>query len=216
MAPYGLFIMDYNVIVSRVLQELGSKGINNIIGFSGGSEIESEAETRVKEAMGELSEKKVAILTGGTRFGVPKFAVEQARKVGLSTIGVYPNRGAKYALPELDYSIEVSSRYGKSEWGDESEIFAKIAHGILLIGGGMGTMIEFAHIMKINEARVKEGLSCVYVSPIVSSNSKSKELADLVGILPMKKEVRDKSIPGQIYNNGKDAARFLIERLKIM
>ena len=76
-------------------------------------------------------------------------------------------------------------------------------------------MIEFSHIMKMNEARVKEGLQCVYVAPVVSSNSKSKELADLIDILPVKTEVIKQSLPKQKYYNGRDAAIFLIDKLKI-
>lgn len=53
----------------------------------------------------KLQDYRVAILTGGTKGGVPEDALKIAKKYGLNTIWVYPARGAKNATRRRIYRL---------------------------------------------------------------------------------------------------------------
>ena len=118
----------------------------------------------------------IAVLCGGTEWGVPKIAAEMAKKFNLPVIGVYPERGKKYALEDLDLSIEIAPRYKNSEWGDESEVLVKLSDAVIIIGGSFGTQIEYSHAMKINEGRIKYGLEPIYLIPILGVGGWSENI----------------------------------------
>ncbi|PIN93574.1 hypothetical protein COU54_02755 [Candidatus Pacearchaeota archaeon CG10_big_fil_rev_8_21_14_0_10_31_24] len=130
--------------------------------------------------------------------------------------------------------MEIPPRYGFSEWGDESEIFGKLVNGVILIEGGMGTAIEFSHIMKINEARIKNSNTLIYVSPINTRLNISEDISycladkpeverfnwresltfeDLVGTMPVKSNVRSACLPNYEITTGSEAAKYLVEKL---
>ncbi len=116
-------------------------------------------EQLVSDILHELEGLRIAVLTGGTRWGVPRIATNVARKYGFPTIGVYPLRAFESdALADdlLDLSICVHPLVGESQWGDESPIFAKILDAAVVIGGGAGTMVEVAHLLKLNEKYASE------------------------------------------------------------
>jgi hypothetical protein len=143
----------------EVQQFMQAHGLQKIVAFSGGAdESKSEVESIIYSAMARFRDKPVAILTGGTKWGVPNYASGIAKDCGLKTIGVMPERGKKYALEALDLRIVVPPVYGQSEYGDESSAFAKLADGVVMIGGSAGTAVEFWHVMKIN-TRIQEYLA---------------------------------------------------------
>jgi len=201
--------MDYQTILKNIEQQ----GFASIIAFSGGSseELEVRVNELIEQAMQEISGKNIAILTGGTKWGVPKYATQKAKEKSLPVIGVYPSRGAKYALNNLDYALEIPPRFGESEWGDETEIFTKLAKGVIIIGGGFGTAIEFTHVMKSNEGRIKNKLSPVYVAP-VSLMAGDNSFADRAYDFKLSPEMQV-CMPAERLTEGREAMNFLLNKL---
>lgn len=206
-------MINYDEEIKQYLEKLAGQGVKKIIAFSGGADdsLEHKVLKIVEDSMSELKGLPIGVLTGGTVWGLPKYASEIARQNNIPVIGVYPQRGAKYALKNLDFALEVSARYGDSEWGDESEIFAKLANGVEVIGGGAGTLIEFAHIIKANEAKIKSGKSFTYIAPIKLGGIKTT--SDVIYEFPIKSDNKIAFPNPEIVEDGKYAATFLIEKL---
>jgi predicted Rossmann-fold nucleotide-binding protein len=205
----------YDDEIKQYLEKLATQGVKKIIAFSGGADdnLENKVLKIVEDSIFEFRGLPIAVLTGGTVWGLPKYASEIAKKNNIPVIGIYPQRGVKYALKNLDFALEVSPRYGPSEWGDESELFAKLANGVEVIGGGAGTLIEFAHILKANEAKIKSGGPFTYIAPIKLNGVKTT--SDIIYDFPMKSENRAAFPPQEIVEDGRYAANFLIEKLGI-
>src|SRR6056297_1367011 len=151
---------NYSRIISDFMKE---HGLHKIIAFSGGSDSEisgiakddpiqnqykeftrAHEERVIGDAVQKLKNYRIAILTGGTEWGVPKTAATKAKEHGMKTIGIFPLAGKKYTLPEdiLDISLCVEPFVGESRWGDESPIFTNLLDGVIVYGGGAGTLIE--------------------------------------------------------------------------
>lgn len=206
-------------------------GLHKIVAFSGGSDVslegvedeelqknylrveEKKVEDIIDQAIRKFQGCKIAILSGGTKWGVPKTAILKARKYNLKTIGIYPETGEKHALGEdlLDLSICVKPIIGKSYWGDESHIFAKLLDGVIVYGGGAGTLVEMSHLLKMNEVTIKNGTLLKYIVPISGTGG----VADSISFLWGKVESRDKSMPTKRIFRGIDAADFLIKKLEL-
>jgi predicted Rossmann-fold nucleotide-binding protein len=202
--------MNYEEVINGYLEALEKQGICRVIGFIGGSDLEDRANEIIDQSLDVLKDYSVAILTGATNFGLPKYATERSKELGLPVIGIYPKRGAKYSLSNLDLAIEVDSRFGDSEWGDSTELVAKIPHGVEVIGGGLGTAIEFSYLMKINEGRISHGKEPIYISTIIGLGG----VSDSPESFPIKVEVLNSCIYSS--DNGIDAARYLIDKLKLI
>ena len=108
----------------------------------------------IEDILRPLRGYQIAIQCGGTKWGVPAIAANVAKELGFKTIGVFPLTGQKYALPEnvLDLGICVHPMIGNSRWGDETPVFCKTLDSVVVIGGGAGTMVEIAHLLKMNES----------------------------------------------------------------
>lgn len=207
-------MINYDEQVAEILRQLRDQGIEKIIAFSGSvpsSEFENRAERVVAESFEVFSGLPIAIQTGGTNFDVQKYASQRAKAMGMPLIGIYPARGAKYLLKNLDFAVQVEPRYGESEWGDDTEVFAKLPHGVELIGGSLGTLIEFAHIMKINNGRVRQGNSPIYIAPVKLNGTRL--VADVAYEFPLKQELKDLMPQDFITEDGRAAAEFLVEKL---
>jgi predicted Rossmann-fold nucleotide-binding protein len=187
--------------------------IRAIVSFSGGSdEKESIISPIVEECIELLSPYKVAIASGGTMFSVQKKAIDCALAAELPTIGVMPERGIKYQNPEVGLILPVPPSYPPSHWGDDSEVFAKISNAVVVLGGGFGTLVEIAHILKVNEDRFRhpeEGKPIVFC-PIANLGGAS----DIVEYLIFKDALRQ-CLPEEKISTGKDAAQFIIDRLEL-
>ena len=123
-------------------------------------------------------------------------------------IGIY---NEKYPIGDLEFEIRVSPRFRESRGGNETEIFAKLPDAIEIIGGGIGSAMEFAHIMKINKEKLSEGKEPTYIAP-VSLTGKAC-FSSSVFTFPMEEELRV-CVPDYRILNGKAATYFLKERLK--
>jgi len=185
------------------------KGAQKIVAFSGGSEEKATAvQVIIEDIVNGLVGLPVAILTGGTKWGVPKTAADVARVIGLPVIGVYPERGQKYLLPNLDLAIKIPPRYRESEWGDESEVFVKLSDAIVMLSGSFGTQIEYSHLMKMNERRLKDSAAPVFLVPISGIGGWSQ----LVCELPLTDNARA-CLPASPIGNGHEAVAFLRAKL---
>jgi len=154
--------------------------------------IDSKKREIIEWFIKRLRDYKVAILTGWTKWDVPKIAVEEANKYHIPTIWVLPERGKKYSLEEkLNLEIIISPIYQESQFGDESSIFSKLADAIIVLWGWAGTLIEIAHVLKINEARLKYWERIKYIVPIAGI----PWLSERLNYIPMSKEIRDLVFP---------------------
>jgi predicted Rossmann-fold nucleotide-binding protein len=210
-------------IIARFKSETG---VQVIIALSGGADsglgddapasvkgfLEERMQEQIKEAADYLRDYRIAVLSGGTRFGVPAVAAKCAKDVGIPTIGVYPQCGEKHALPDplLDLRICVEPLFGPSVWGDESSVFAKLLDGVIVYGGGAGTLIEAAHILKCNESLIKKGRT-KFIVPIRGSGG----TADVLPYFPGKVEVRAACMPSAAISSGRDAAEWLELQLNL-
>jgi hypothetical protein len=111
---------------SEVVSFMQSHGIHKVIGFSGGADDRLQGvpenddlqlkyvafqkafhDRLISDALRLLRGYRVAVLTGGTEGCIPELATRKAKEYGFKTIGVFPQKGKKYALDSslLDLSI---------------------------------------------------------------------------------------------------------------
>lgn len=222
-------LQDYSAHVASFKME---HGVNLIIGISGGSDdklagipdddplqkqyadFNTAHHVRLlQDALKPLRGYRIAILTGGTHWGIPRLGLELAKKYGFKTIGVLPKAGERYALDEdlLDLRIIVDPLIGSGAWGDEGPVWTSLIDGLIVIGGAAGTLTELAHIMKLNEGLCKNGHRPKYMVPIHGTGG----VADQVHQLWAKPAIRDLSMPRDRVHSGAEAARLLIEALDL-
>jgi ribosomal protein S18 acetylase RimI-like enzyme len=165
----------------------------------------------ISDFLNLLKGYNVAILTGGTQGGIPELATKIAKSFGFKTIGVYPEAGGKYALGEelLDLRICVEPLYGASQWGDEAAVWTGMIDGVMVLGGAFGTLIECAHLLKINEARVKKSLVPKFIVPIAGLDGTSSSVNHLI----RNPELQMKIMPHNNIGSGREAAKFLLDKL---
>lgn len=220
---------DYSAMLAAFRQK---HGIGRIIGISGGSENQLAGipeddplqqqhaayqgalhERLLQDTLRPLRGYRIAILTGGTQWGIPKMAVQVARQFNFKTIGVLPEAGERHALPDelLDLKIVVEPMLGEAAWGDEGPVWTSLIDGLIVIGGAAGTLTELAHIMKLNEARCKRGLRPKYMVPLHGTGG----VADQVHQLWAKPAIRDRSMPNDRVYSGNQAAHLLIDALEL-
>lgn len=134
----GIESDDPSFDIKKVIEKAKSDFISNI----------------VEDILRPLRGYQIAIQCGGTKWGVPAIAATVAKEMGFKTIGVFPLTGQKYALPAdtLDLGICVHPMIASSRWGDETPAFCKLLDSVVVIGGGAGTMVEIAHLLKMNES----------------------------------------------------------------
>lgn len=206
-------------------------GLHHVIAFSGGADDRPEGidDVALAAALSDAAQKKeqhiiaqairrlqgyrIAILCGGTKWGVPNTATHETKKAGLMTIGVYPSTGKKHALGSdvLDLRICVEPEYGESRWGDESSVYAKLLDGVIVYGGGAGTLVEVAHVLKMNEAILSRNENPKLIAPISGTGG----VADGMPFIWGKPRVLSVSIPQERVTNGVRAAELFIESLNL-
>jgi hypothetical protein len=206
------------------------KGVNHVVGFSGGAddsiagiELEDALQEKYKAYHHSLHQRiiedvlkplqgcRVAVLTGGTRWGIPAVATQVAGSMGFKTIGVTPIAGVQHALSseELDLQFIVEPLFGDGHWGDEGSLWTSLVDAVVVIGGGAGTLTECAHLMKINEALVKKGHSTKYMIPIHGTGGIAEQLPHLWA----KPNIRDVSMPRERVSTGAHAAELLLKHV---
>jgi predicted Rossmann-fold nucleotide-binding protein len=181
-------------------------------------------------------ENHIAILTGGTKGGVPEKVSKAAKQQGFKTIGIYPETGCKHFLGDdiIDIPICITSTYQDckqstqwstpSHWGDESSMFAKTLDAVVVIGGSAGTLIEMAYVLKMNTKILKAqkkgeagSNKLKYIVPVSGFGGVSEDLHHIWADAEVKEEsilsftVTDgvEKRPGRIYS-GIQAADALL------
>ncbi len=160
----------------------------------------------IRDTLAPLRGYKLAILTGGTKWGIPKIATSVAKEYGFKTIGVFPLTAEvkKYSLGDnlLDLSICVHPGIGQSRWGDESPHFTRCLNGMIIIGGGAGTMVEVSHLLKRNE---RTDVPPKIIIPIIGTGG----TADRVMSFPGKPLTMSKCLPLYPITDGNGVSEYL-------
>ncbi len=185
---------------SEVDEFLDRPEVDNAVWFIGGADCsEADVGKIVDEAMQQFEEEDIGVVTGGTEGGLPEIAARRAKEYNIPTLGIYPERGEKYFLEEVnDHGAMVSPTYGESTWGDESEIGAKIVDGVIVFGGSEGTMAEYSLSQKDDSA---------YAVAIEGTGGLADELQDM-SIYSESDYTPDSGI-----QNGREAAKFILNNL---
>lgn len=210
-------------------------GLHRVIAFAGGADatipgipkddpmqaqhahIQEQRELRiVREALTLLQHDRIVVLTGGTKYGFPRTATKTAKEMGIHTIGVFPraaNEGGKKRVLEdlLDLAICVNPHYGFSAWGDESSVFCKLLDAVIVCGGGAGTLIEMAHILKMNESLRDKGLPLKSIVPIHNTGG----VADGLPFIWGKQEIKNACMPQKPILSGLEAGTY-IKQLELL
>lgn len=164
----------------------------------------------IRDILRPLTGHKLAILTGGTNWGVPRVATRIANEFNIKTIGVFPLRATDDALiNELDFSVCVHPMLRDSEWGDESPIFTKLLDGVIVMGGGAGTMVEVSHILKLNERYIKKDMPIKHIVPVLGTGG----TADKLPFFPGKASVMSKCVPSKAFVDGTQVYNYLVENV---
>lgn len=197
-------------------QFMSDNDIQFVIGLSGGaSESTPEKQRQTTEFITDfitsIGDLPCSILTGGTSGGVPELGIRIARASSIPTIGVFPEQGRKYALhSELDLAIEtIPPLVGDGLFGTETPTFVNMLDGAAVIGGGTGTLIEIATILKTNSKLIRLERDPIYLCPINGSGG----AADMTYALPDIDAAVLSSLPGSPIVNGAQAAEFLKTKL---
>ena len=212
--PIGNRSVEYNreVLKNALRGFLAKNNLEAVLAISGTSnpqEVEKTIEI-ITSLIENLDGLPVAILTGGTKDGVPEIGLRIAKSRSIPTIGVFPEHGRRYALyDQMDLAIEVlPPSFGSSTFGTETPTFVNLTDGVVVIGGGFGTLTEVATLLKINNSRIKKGLRPKYVCPIKNTGGVADIIETLPGIISV-----GACLPPFPINNGKEAAKFLRSRL---
>lgn len=168
-------------------------------------------ETIVKDIILRLRDYDVAILTWGTKWDIPNIATKIARAHNIPTIWIFPRRWEKYSMGKelLNLEIVVDSQYWESHFWDESSMFAKLADWVFVIWWWAWTLIEFAHVMKINESLKKYNWTIKKIVPIVWVPGVSETLH----YIPGDNEIKNITFPNKTIHNGKEAFDRLRQEL---
>lgn len=215
LTPEIAELESYRAEVQHVISQfMADNNIKFIIGLSGDADTSPEGQQKTTEFISEfishIDDLPCSILTGGTSGGVPEVGIKIARASSIPTIGVFPEQGRRYALyPELDLSIETTPPLiGDGLFGTETPSFVNLLDGATIIGGGAGTLIEAATILKTNSKRQRMGQPPIYLCPISGSGG----AADMTYAIPGVEGVQE-SLPDFQIVNGEQAANFLKSKL---
>jgi predicted Rossmann-fold nucleotide-binding protein len=164
----------------------------------------------VREVLMPLRGYRIAVLTGGTTWGVPAIATEVAKELGFPTIGVYPlaaSLKSENMLPDgqLDLAVCVHPMLGTSQWGDEAAAYTKLLDAVIIIGGNAGTMVEVAHLLKQNEKNVVPK----HLIPIYGTGG----TADKVSFFPGKPGTMARCLPPHPIVSGTEACEHLRKKV---
>lgn len=162
----------------------------------------------VRDVLAPLRGYRIAVLTGGTAWGVPAVATEVAKSLGFTTIGVFPLAASlkqSTMLPDglLDLAICVHPFVGGSQWGDEAAVYTKLLNALVIIGGGAGTMVEVAHLLKQNE----KNIPVKHLIPILGTGG----TADVLPFFPGKPKVMAQCLSSKAITTGEEACLRLKE-----
>lgn len=203
------------------------QGISTLIAICGGAEMQA---TQTKELLNDTVKKlaffpQVAIITGGTRGGVPEMATKLARQIGMKVIGVVPACVKPHnLLEEVDMRLTVDPLGYESVWGSESSLLTNLADAMIFIGGGAGTLIEMAQALKVNSSRLqppKPGREAVYsrrpiaIAPVSGFGGVADLAPVFLAIALINQTIWERTFPSTPLRTGIDVANYLIRYLNL-
>jgi len=167
----------------------------------------------VDNIMKRLKDYEVAILTWWTTWDIPCIASESARKYNLPTIWVLPKKGEKNSMWKdfLNAEIIISPIYWESHYWDESSVFAKLADWVFMIWWWAWTLVEFSHVMKINEALRKNNKEIKKIIPITWI----PWVSDAANFIPWNQEIKNLTFPNKNITEPKVAFDLLRRELQL-
>ncbi len=167
----------------------------------------------IRDIISRLKNYDVAILSWWTDFDIPKIATNIANEYNLPTIWVLPRRWEKYSMwnEKLNIEIIVDSSYSESQYWDESSIFAKLSDWIIVIWWWSWTLIEFAHVMKINENLHRYNQALKKVIPIHWLGW----LSEMLHHIPWNDEIKKLTLPKTTNYNWVEAFEWLKNELNL-
>lgn len=167
----------------------------------------------INDIMKRLKDYNIAILTWWTSWDVPKIATKLAREYNLPTIWVLPERWKKSSMWKeyLNAEIVVPPIFWESHYWDESSIYAKLLDWAFMVWWWAGTLIEFAHIMKINEWLNKYNKKLKKIVPITWI----PWVAEAVSYIPWNEEIKSLTFPNRNIIEPKEAFEILKKDLDL-
>ncbi len=205
----------------RSRQFLQDNSITHVIGMSGDADGDKNTTERIVEEFIETMQSgSVAILSGGTDGGVPELATRTAKRLGVPTIGVYPQQGRKYALLDnLDFVIETTPPdIGEGVFGTETPTFVNMLDAATIIGGSYGTLIEVTTMFKANIKRFKEidtspgsDVRPIFIAPISGTGGAADHTYHIAHVFGRGAE---RSLPNGPVYDGQAAGHFLLHSLQ--
>lgn len=91
-------------------------------------------------------EPRLVMCSGATDAGVLQLAYQEAAKLGITAMGVTPDRTLQYNVGEMSYLIPFGH-----EFGDESEAFLQVIDELILMGGGPQSRTETLAAIKLGK-----------------------------------------------------------------
>ncbi|MGE5299043.1 MAG: hypothetical protein ACM3KF_03315 [Acidobacteriota bacterium] len=206
----------------KVHDVLTRNAIKYIIGISGDADVTQQLRTEglVEAFIETIKQHPCAVLTGGTKGGVPQIGVEIAKRHGIPRIGVFPQQGHKYALwNELDIAIETTPPdMGEGTFGTETPTFVNLLDAATIIGGSYGTLTEVTTILKTNVKRLADAKRYpesvvrppIYIAPISGTGGAADHAHEIARVFG---RGADTTLPQQPIASGAEAAAFILEKL---
>ena len=131
--------------------------MNRLISVIGGSECSADERAWAQEVGRLLAQAGVGVVCGG-RGGVMEAVCRGAREAGGLTIGILPGESAAEGNGQL--SIVLPTGLGEAR----NVIVVRAGEAVIAIGGGLGTLSEIAHALRLGKPVVALG-SWQAVSP---------------------------------------------------
>lgn len=199
--------------IYEIISEFKTKNnIEKIIAYCGGfNNNESDITKIITDSINEFTNYNVAILNGGTNWEIPDLSSKIAHEYKLKVIGVLPEKGIEKKSSNVDLDIIINSLYGVSDYGDETQVLAKLADGAIFMGGSCGTSIEFFQMMKINNRKISKNIEPTYIVPISNTGG----ITDMIKDFNFLEKDRKILMPQMSVYDGKTAANYIVNKLNL-
>lgn len=167
----------------------------------------------IDNLMKRLRDYDIAILTWWTSWDIPKIASQSAREHDIPTIWVLPYRWKKSSLWKefLNAEIIVPPIFWDSHYWDESSIYAKLSDWVFMIWWWAWTLVEFSHIMKMNEALKKYNQTVKKIVPITWI----PWVSEATHFIPWNEEIKNITFPSKNITNPKEAFEWLRKEIDL-
>ena len=123
---------------------------SRLVSVIGGSECTADESALAQEIGRLLAQAGVGVVCGG-RGGVMEAVCRGAREAGGLTIGILPGEAANEGNPHLTAALPTGMGEARNV------IVVKAGEAVIAIGGGLGTLSEIAHALRLGKPVVALG-----------------------------------------------------------